>query len=537
MTSMRLLVFLVLAGCGSSHAVPPASHARELEARPKLVVLVVVDQLASWTFAKYLPHLPESGFFRRAVENGAVFHADYAYAATYTAAGHTSIATGTTPSVHGVSANEIRRDGHEVGVLDDREHAILGAEDENASPSVVAVPTVADALHAQTDGDAVIVSLSFKARAAIPLAGSHPDAALFYEKSAHGITTSSFYGERVPEWASSWLATHPIDACFGEWTPLDAVRYGSLLGPDDAPGEANYRELGTTFPHTPSESTDPYATVRVVPASTDYLLELAAHSVETLHMGEDAVPDLLAISISTIDYVGHFFGPDSWEYFDALLRLDRALSTFYDRLAGRTDVAFVLTSDHGVAPLPERETFVHARLERDVVATAAERAAAERLGEGPWIDAFLPPYVYFTPAGRERRAELVPLVVAALDRTPGVMRAFDVRNAAALRADRDPILRSVGLSIPPEPPGEVMVFPAEGFIVGEVETRGFGTTHGSPYPYDRRVPVIALGTSVEAMMALEPTDQRRVAPTIALLLGIDPPSAATEPPLPILRAR
>lgn len=534
MPAMRVLALLFLIGCGSTPARPVAENPAPEPRRPRLVVLVVVDQLASWSLAKYLPHMAEDGFFRRAVEEGAIFHVDYPYAATFTAAGHTSIATGTTPSVHGVSANEVWRDGREVGAFDDREHAILGAGGENASPSVIRVPTIADALHAQTDGDAIIVALSFKARAAVPLAGSHPDAALFYEKGARGFTTSSAYGDRVPEWAAAWLAAHPVDAYFGEWTPLDAALYERILGPDEAPGEANYRGFGTVFPHSPARSTDPYATVRATPGSNDYTLELGAHAVEALQMGEDDVPDLLAISISAIDYIGHFFGPDSWEYADALLRADRSLGAFYERLAARTDVAFVLTADHGVAPLPERETLTHGRLDRILVKDTAEQAASA-LGAGPWIDAYLPPYLYLSENGRERRAEVVPLVIAALARTEGVAGAFDVATAEQLRAASHRVALSVGLSIPPDPPGEIMVYPAEGIIVGELETRGFGTTHGAPWTYDQRVPLIGLGASVRPRMALEPADQRRVAPTVTLLLGVDPPSAATEPPLPITR--
>jgi predicted AlkP superfamily pyrophosphatase or phosphodiesterase len=531
---MRVLALLFLIGCGSTPGQRVTENGTPEPRRPRLVVLLVVDQLASWTLAKYLPHMPEDGFFRRAVEGGAVFHVDYPYAATFTAAGHTSIATGATPSVHGVSANETWRDGREVGAFDDREHPILGADGENASPSVIRVPTIADALHEQTNGAAVIVALSFKARAAIPLAGSHPDAALFYEKGARGFTTSSAYGDAVPPWAASWLAGNPIDAHFGEWTPLDAALYERLLGPDEAPGEANYRGFGTTFPHAPSRSTDPYATVRATPGSNDYVLELGAHAVETLGMGDDDVPDLLAISLSAIDYIGHFFGPDSWEYLDALRRADRSLGAFYDRLAARTDVAFVLTADHGVAPLPERETLTHGRLDRHVVKDTAERAAIA-LGPGPWIDAYLPPYLYLSQNGRERRAEVVPLVVGALARTEGVAGAFDVATAEQLRAASHRVARSVGLSIPPDPPGEIMVYPEEGIIVGETETRGFGTTHGAPWAYDQRVPCIGLGASVRPRVALEPADQRRVAPTIAVLLGIDPPSGATEPPLPMTR--
>jgi predicted AlkP superfamily pyrophosphatase or phosphodiesterase len=504
---------------------------------PRLVVVIVVDQLGSWVLTHYLRHLPADGLLRRAVERGAVFHVEYGYAGTYTAPGHGSIATGTTPSVHGIGSNEKWRDGVEVAVVDDGEHGIVGLEGKFASPTMLLAETVAEALVRQHP-DAKVVSVSMKARAAILSVGRVGDAVLFYDHRARGFTTSHFYAPdgALPEWATRFFDARPIEELFGAWTPLRPEGYARLLGPDAAPGEGQWHGLAASFPHEPGRGPSPYQALRATPQTTDYLVDLALAGVEAEALGADDVPDLLVVGVSANDYVGHVFGPHSWEYFDTLLRMDRTLQSLVERLEARGPVSFLITSDHGVAAMPEHteaEGRASSRLLKRDVVRLVETALGETLGAGPWVDAYVPPLVVLSESAcaGEQRDRCVQAAVAALEASPAVHAAYDVREAAALRANADPVASLVGRSIPPEPPGDVFVVPAL-HIVPEVGDTTGGTSHGTPWDYDRRVPAIYFGPNVEPTVGLESLEQTRVATTVAALLGIEPPAQASPTPLP-----
>jgi hypothetical protein len=501
------------------------------------VVAVVIDQLASHALERYLPHLDEDGALRRLAREG-VFHpqVEYAYAGTYTAAGHAAIHTGAPPAVSGVYANEVwdRERGREVPIVDDGAHAVHGVEGAFASARALRVETVAEALERATNGRAITASLSIKDRGAIFAAGREADVVLWYDKRLPGFTTSTFYGE-PPAWLATWSREHPIDELLVPWVAEDAERLAAIAGPDDGPGEGDWLGFGVTFPHDPRRSSDPYGVIRATPRSTEYLLALAERTVEELGMGDDDVPDLLAISISSTDYVAHTFGPESWEYVDNLVRCDRALGALLARLEREHGpIAVLVTADHGGAPLPERGG--RGRLMPRELARGLDEALDAELGEGEWVSAFVQPFVYLSEAGREREGA-VELAVRWLEARPEVELAADVRDAIGWRTSRDPLRRAVGLSVPEGVQGDVFVVPAEGYVMDEDMPAGFGTSHGTPWAYDRLVPVLFAGPGIAPLRTRDPLPQDRVAATIAALLGIEPPAAAGRLPLPGLAPR
>lgn len=532
MTSQALLTLSalgLLASCGASRA-PRGSP----PPRPRIVVAVVVDQLATHALERHLPHLPEEGALRRGIARGALHrHVVYPYAGTYTAAGHAAIATGAPPAVSGVVANEVydRERARVVAIVDDGEHAVHGVPDAYASPRALHVETVADALERATDGRARVVSLSIKDRAVAFTAGRTPDLALWYDARLPGYTSSTFYGE-LPAWLEAWQREHPIDALLTPWVPGDPALLARVAGEDDAEGEGDWHGLGATFPHDPRASTEPYSVLRATPQSSEHLLELAGEAARRAELGEDEVPDLLVLSISSTDYVAHTFGPDSWEYLDNLIRVDRALGAFLDRLEReRGPIAVLLTSDHGGAPLPERSGT--GRLMPEAIASELEAELDRALGEGEWVSAFVQPFVYLSEEAREdRRERAVRAAIAWLSARPEIGFAADAREALGWRDHEDPLRRAVGLSVAQDFEGDVFVVPREGFVVDEDMPRGFGTSHGTPWSYDRTVPVILWGAGVAHLETDAPLPQGRVASTLAALLGIAPPAAAPRAPLP-----
>ena len=527
--------------CGGADAVgghpqvPSLGPARPPVEAPRLVVLLVLDQLASWVFVRHLPSLPPDGFIRRMLDRGALHHVDFPYASTLTAPGHAGVVTGTTPSVHGVASNEVYRGDHLVAVVDDGSHPVLGVDGAYASPTILRSPTVADVLRRETAGAAKVASVSFKARAAVLAGGERPDAVWFYEPSLPGFTTSSYYAraDDIPSWFHTWTEQHPVDQMLDVWMPFDEERVDRVCGTDAQPGEGG-AGLDSAFPHDARDTDAPYSALRYTGLTNDHLLSLAEHTADALEMGRDPVPDFLIVSVSSTDYVGHAFGPESCEYFDNLWRLDRRLAEFADVMDSRGPVSYLLTADHGVARLVERanaDGHESHRLQRSEVVETVESRLDETFGSGDWVKGYVHPFLYLSEAARERD-EAGVVAADSLTGHPGVYAAFETARATELRVGSDLVLRAAALGVPPVPDADVVVVAAENWVPGATAHPDTGTSHGTPWIYDRRVPVLLAGPNVEPVVGLTSGDQRQVAPTLAKLLGVPAPRDALAEPLP-----
>jgi arylsulfatase A-like enzyme len=498
---------------------------------PKLVVLVVLDQFGSWVLNEHLPLLPSNSVIRRAYEDGAFHNAAFPYASTQTAPGHASLVTGVTPAIHGIVANSVfdpalgsRR------TVDDRTHAVLGNPSRFVSPSQLRAPTVGDALAEATQGKARIVGLSMKARSAALSVGKKATAVVFYDTVAKGMTTSTYYSPRrqLPEWLRDFNRANPVEPLLQTWEPEDPVRWERHFGPDARPGEM-YPE----FPHDPREAEDPFYAFSGTPESSEYLLAAAYAVVKAERMGLDEVPDLLVLGVSGTDIVGHVWGARSWEYADNLARIDRALTRFTQLLEKRGPVAFVLTADHGVADMPEQaetEGGSGGRLQGRMLVDAAEQAADQALGEGDWIAGYVSPLMTYTARGKSRREDLLQALREAMPKIAGVRAVYDASQAQALRASKSEVERLIGATLPDPAPGDLYLLPEPGWF--DAIAPDAGTNHGTPWDYDRQVPVMIWGAAVERRTSKEAQNALDVAATLCALLGIPTPEAARQSPLP-----
>jgi hypothetical protein len=520
---------------------PPAAASGELAAPPQLpqlVIAVVIDQLGSDALRKLEPLL-QGGAIAHARAHGRVIeHVVYGFAGTLTAPGHAAIYTGVPPSQSGVTTNSVidRETGRRRAVVDDGQHAVLGLTPPAfASPSVLRVPTVADVLKRATEGRAKVVSLSIKDRSAILPAGKQPDLALWYDARV-GFTTSSYYASELPAWLTAFTRAYPVLPTSVSWEVQDGARLGLLLGPDDAPGEGNYKGFGTTFPHRLADNPNAADLWAHTPDSSEYLLELAHESAKQLALGEDEVPDLLLISISGTDYSGHVFGPDSWEYADHLRRADRALLRLFERLAERARIAVLITSDHGAAPLPERLGAAASgkRLDSDAFQRSLDATLDAAFGAGEWIGGYLEPYLFLTSAARAHpaHAAIRSAALQAVRAQTGVVAVYDCEQLEALRASSGALEQAVLRSIDPSASGDFFVVVGENVVPDIGMVAGAGTTHGSPWRYDTHVPVLMWGDAVTPGKDSEPLEQARVAGTLAALLGIPAPGDAPRAALP-----
>lgn len=498
-----------------------------------LVVALVVDQLAAEELLRAEPYLDGDGGLGRAIRGGIYYErARYPYAATLTAPGHASLFTGVPPAVHGVSANE-RWDRHTrtvVPATNDASARVLGSNAQ-LGPSALRAETVAEALVRQRGAQARVVSISIKDRGAIFPAG-RAGIALWYEPADGAFTTSTAYVAELPGWLTAAEQRFPIERELAVWQPLDAATYARVLGPDDAPWESDMPGFGRAFPHDPKATPNPLGVLRFMPALSERQLRFAQLAVEQ-SLGGDEVPDLLLLSLSALDYTGHAFGPRSWEYLDHLRRIDRALGVFTDELAKRGPVTFVLSADHGIAPVPESIATVGeaGRIYTLELVAELEAMLAARFGVGPWVEACIGAFLYLAPKARER-ADVVALAEEWTSARPGMAHVFGVEDLRARAASlTDPLEARVALSLGPDIDADLYLVQEPGAVFDGHPRPGFGAHHGAPYAYDTDVPVLIWGTGIQARRTKEPVDALRFAATLSELLAIEPPSAARLPSL------
>lgn len=532
---------------------------------------VVIDQFAAWVAEARLPELPPDGGFARLRQEGTyVRHLRYAHAVTDTAPGHASLYTAVTPREHGIFGNEVVGvDAEKVSILRDANTRAITASglSERVASSIarLRVATLADRLREHRP-DATIVSLSIKDRGAIFGGGRSPDLSLWFDTTLDAFVTSTAFSQQLPGWASVLSITasvrarreHPWVLLDEPWTTSHAAT------PDTQPGEGNLVGFGTVFPHDFSQATSPAVAFRASPMADEALIDLGLAAVE--HARHPNAPMLLAISLSANDYIGHVFGPDSWEAWDEIRRLDQNLARLMrglDAQVGTDRWAIVLSADHGTITMPEaslmdaarpwchgpnathddpyeRPCGTVSRLIPEDIARELQDAAVQRLGEGRWVLGVADPYVFLSPAARalpeDHRAALHDALVARLRQHPEVLDVIDPKLQPEVCPTDDSVPALVCRSIPRAIDGDLYVLLRSGAFFDPGYTPGHGTSHGSPFLYDRTVPLLVRATRwVAAHRTVDdPLPFTTFSETAAALLEL-PWSA--EHPSPIVRRR
>jgi len=572
----RLLAgFGILVGAGTAVAViatiarvwlmapPPEVLAAAAAARPRprLVVVVSIDQFPRVFLDRFAPLFVADGF-RRLLDGGSDFAAcHHRHAATWTGPGHASILTGADPTRTGIIGNRwfSRADGRLVGCVSDTAAPLVGAPGEGGvSPRSLRAETVGDVLRAATGGRAKVVAVGGKDRAAVLMGGKHPNAAYWFDEATCAFVTSRYYVEALPEWARAFNEGGPCDGFMGRaWERVRPdIDYTAFSAVDDRAAEVDGYGLGRVFPHPIREWTatdgagqvttdERYHAVLCSPFGNDLVLRFAAAALRGEALGSDDVPDLLAIGLSSNDLIGHLFGPYSQEVLDATLRTDvalRDLMRLLDAEVGAGAWVLALTSDHGVAAIPE-ELQKLGLLDADVPYRFGPESAGEAL-EVRLREHFFPagvapqgfpgfvaawssqthPFVYLNEAvvGVERRAELRAVAARAAEALPGVARVFSRDDLAALAASRDDLEARVFRAWDRRNGGDLFVVLEPHWLATPFPA---GSTHGSPYEYDTHVPLLLYGAGVRAGRVDRAVDVTDLAPTLARLLGVQAPAS------------
>jgi predicted AlkP superfamily pyrophosphatase or phosphodiesterase len=540
-----VLLLALLAAC------PRGSEAPGARVKPKLVVLIVIDQWPSWVFEQQ-QQLFKGGIARLLREGAIVMNAEIPYASTFTATGHASIGTGATPSVHGIVGNSWWRRGDDKDRPAEYDAEMptlsvgpaLGEEGDpdGVSAHALRAEGIADVLRRETSGTAHSVAISLKPRSASLMTGQRPELAIWYDASAGGMTTSMAYAAEAPAWLVTMAKQYPASRYFGStWDPRDPTLLARATKiADDAPGEKSDHGLGGAFPHSLASAKNPAHAIIATPFADELVSQTVAAALDELQLGRDAVPDLLAVSFGAHDYAGHDWGPDSWEVLDLTLRLDTALGQLFELLdarVGENQWAVIVTSDHGATPVIERGRMRSARrISPSELEKVADKAIAAKVGAaGPWVAKVVSSNVYLTAKFRElpaakREAALDAAAIAL--RVPGI--AFAGRSdrfSAGCQIEKDTD-RAICLSIVAGEAGELYAYPRAG---SGITSYAGGTTHDAPFDDNRRVPILIKGPGVAHQVG--DGSLLQVAPTLAALLGVSAPQRATEPTLFGIRKR
>jgi predicted AlkP superfamily pyrophosphatase or phosphodiesterase len=529
------------------------------------VLQITVDALRGDLPNRYA-HLFGDGGFRYLMDGGVHYtNAHYQHANTETIVGHVSLATGTVPAAHGMVGNVWfdREQGRLVYNIEDPEHHLLtaGADvDRSAeidptqkaatvdgrSPATILASTFSDELAVHTNGQAKIFAVSVKDRGAVSLAG-HAGKAFWFSKAGGEFVTSSYYYDQYPDWVQAWNAEKPALAYAGKSWELMQEPSECLFGDsDDREYETDFPGFGRTFPHPYGAADDKYFTTRLTlsPAGDELTLDFARALIDNEQLGRDAVPDYLAVSFSSTDYVGHLFGASSLESEDNLARLDRTLAALFrhvDEKVGLESTLIVLSADHGQPEIPGhlRELGIeHARhFDTDapdktpaIAALKARFGIAEEL-----IEAYYQPYIYLNRelirAKGLDQAEVEKAVAEELVKFDGVAAAV---SSTALRTASLPdtlLMRAILRNFHPERSGDIYVVFDPNVFITDFDGLTVASTHGSPWRYDTFVPVMFAGAGLQAATVSRPVTPYDVAPTLANVLGVKPPSGAIGNPL------
>lgn len=500
--------------------------------RPRLLVILVVDQMR----ADYVHRFERdwSGGLKRLFSKGAWFtQAAYPYLETYTCAGHATIATGSFPHVHGIIQNawyDAER-GANMACTDDPSAAPIPYSGHAGAhgPRLLQTPTLADELRAQRP--ARIVSVALKARSAIMLAGHGGDAVTWMSETNDGWQTSTAFAREPVAAVKAFVDANPVEADYGKvWTrSLPPERYRE---PDDGEAEAPGPGWTPTFPHAltdPSGIPGPqfYSLWQRSPYADEYVGRLAASLAEHLHLGRPGTTDVLAVSFSSPDLVGHQFGPSSQEIHDMYVRLDRTLGRLLarlDSLVGRDHYVVALSADHGVTEIPEQlqhRGVSAGRLASAALTAVAQRAAESVLGPGNHVARVNANDVYFHPGAYERLQQdpaALASVVNALASQPGIARVFRADELEQAADSSDLERRAAALSYVAGRSGALVLSPRRGWVFAAA-----GATHGSATPEDQRVPLVFMGRGIRPGSYAERATPADLAPTLAALIGLTLP--------------
>lgn len=498
-------------------AAAPVEAVNERPIEPKLVLLLVVDQFR----ADYLDRFQKqyNAGLKRLLDNSAVFaDAHFDHSPTVTAVGHSITLTGAMPSSSGIVGNEWydRTAGKQVTSVSDATTKQLGGESgsDGASPRRLLVSTVGDEIKMSHRWNSPkVIGISMKDRAAIMMAGRRADGAYWWDAKTGNLVSSTFYFPQLPQWVQDFNKSRAVDKWLGKtWGPASG---------------------GTPFMMLPSTPGPAYwSGVVATSYGNDILGDFAKAAIEGEKLGQRDAVDLLAISFSSCDTIGHRHGPHSPEIHDVALSTDKVLGELFEYLektVGMKNVLVAYTADHGVAPMPEymvKHNMPGGRAPAKEVRDAVHKALVDRYGQGDWVLGYSGPAPYLNHQLIASKKLLLDDVqntaAAAVRQLPYIARVFTREDLRRGMAHADLTGRRVQN-------GFFYLRASDLFIVANPYYlfENSGTSHGTPWNYDTHVPLMLMGPQIKPGRYYNRVLLVDLAPTLTAILGVEIPSGAS----------
>jgi predicted AlkP superfamily pyrophosphatase or phosphodiesterase len=510
-------------------------HAQTLE-RPKLIVGLVIDQMR-WDYLYRFQDLYGSGGFNRLREEG--FNCAQTmipFIPTYTAAGHACIYSGSVPAINGIIGNNWyeRSEQKVVYCTDDATVKPLGTPANSGlmSPRRMLVTTIGDELHLAENFRGKIIGISLKDRASILPAGHSADAAYWMDEKTGNWISSTYYMNQLPSWVVNINDQHPADKMMTRpWELLLPASKYEASTVDDMPFEENIPgEQQPVFPHRISlTDSNRYLAFKFTPDGATHTFNFAKQAIASERLGRGKATDMLALSISSTDYIGHTFGPNSLEAEDAFIRLDRDIASFLsylDSAVGKGQYLLFLSADHGVAQVPafNRAHNIPAGLANEAAMLSEINAVCLRqygISNIVFNDENHQFYLRrdFIEAKHLNRDSVEAFISDKLLERPEVAFAFPLKKLANYTMP-EPIASVIRNSYNPSRSGDIQIILKPNYFNGGSK----GTTHGAWNPYDAHIPLIWYGWKVKPGSLQRKTYMTDIAATLAAMLHIQMPN-------------
>lgn len=515
-------------------------------ARPKLVVGIVVDQMRYDYLTNYWNKFSEGGFKKLLTKGYNCKNTVYNYVPTYTGPGHASIYTGTTPAVHGIIANDWydKTEHAMVYCAGDEKRGTVGTatEEGKMSPHRMLTTTISDELKIALNGKGKVIGIALKDRGAILPAGHAADAAYWFDDETGDFISSTYYLQVLPEWVRNYNARKRTDEFLKQkWTTLLPIEQYTESIADDNPFETiAMGESAPVFPHDLAAIYAKYEGYKGVVKSSPFgnilTKEMMLAAIEGEQLGKDEHTDMLCVSFSSPDYIGHAYGPKSVEVEDCYLRLDRDLEeiiNYLEKNIGKENFILFLTADHAAVDVPDylaskkipsghlslskyTDQLNNYLLEHFPLNDPSERFIRSISNNQVFLNhELLSRNKIAVQLAEEKVAEFlrtVPGVANVMTRTQLINNEYTT-GIRALISNGFHEIRS----------GDVVV----NMLPAWVDHGPKGTTHGSPYTYDTRVPLLWYGAGIPTGCTTETVNITDIAPTLSMLLQIPYPNGCT----------
>lgn len=535
MKKIKVISFLSMAllGCGTASAQQSNQVAIE---RPKLVVGIVVDQMRWDYLYRYQKRYTDGGFKRLLGEGFSCENTMIPYVPSVTAIGHTCIYTGSVPSIHGIAGNNFVKDGKKVYCTDDDSVKPVGTTSKAAlmSPRNLWVSTIGDEMKIASNGRAKVVGVALKDRASILPAGHNPNGAFWFDDQTGCFITSSYYMDRLPKWVEAFNGKRlPEQYLSQKWNTLYPKNTYTESTTDENEYENGIREgVKATLPLNLPELYKKYGygIIRNTPFGNSLTLDMAKAAIDGEQLGADDETDLLAVSCSSTDYIGHQVGTHAIETEDTYLRLDKAIADFLaylDSKVGKGNYLVFLSADHGAmnnAAFLQDRRIPAGSWDASATAKKLNQVLAKEYPEaGDIVKTVMNYQVFFNRDVIKSKQldfdNIKQTVVNVLKEDPSVLYACDMAKASTESIPEEVKSRIIN-GYNRERSGDVVIILKPNFYAHSMK----GTDHGAWNSYDTHIPLVFMGWGIKHGATTKQTFMTDIAPTIAAMLHIQAPN-------------